>query len=192
MTILKFAKPFIVAPRLREHAWVRRCRLAECRGACCLHGVWVDPLERDDILENAEKIAPFLVEIRQNPETWFTQEQEEELAFPSGKVIAVRVWENPSHYGATECVFLRPDALCALQVAGEAAGFPSWRFKPFHCIIHPLTFDQEGRITLASDHELATEPGSCFRPSSEARLLSDELKPEINFLCDPTLNVSLP
>jgi hypothetical protein len=182
MTILKFATPFMLAPRLKEHACMRRCRLEECHGACCLHGVWVDPLERDDILENAEKIVPFLVEARRNPGAWFTQEQEEELAFPSGKVIAVRAYKNPSHYGGTECVFLRTDAFCALQTAGEAAGFHPWRFKPFHCIIHPLTFDEEGRITLASDQELTAEPGSCFRRDPDSRALADELAMEINFL----------
>jgi hypothetical protein len=182
MTILDFNAPFEISARLEEHASLRRCRLEECRGACCLHGVWVDPLERDDIKKNAGLINGFLAADRQETADWFNDAHEPEPAFPSGYVVATRVFKNPAHHGGTECVFLREDAKCALQVAGESAGLPPWRFKPFHCIIHPLTFDAAGRITLAADEELLEEPGSCFRPALERRRLKDELGSELDFL----------
>jgi hypothetical protein len=182
MTILQFSNPFVIAPRLQEHSHLRRCRLAECRGACCLHGVWVDPLERDDILNHAAIIAPWMAASRQDPTAWFTQERETEPAFPSGYVVAASVCGNPDHYGGTECVFLRSDARCALQAAGDVEGPYPWRYKPFHCIIHPLTFDDYGNITLAADDELAAEPGSCFRVSEVAGVLAEELAPELDFL----------
>jgi hypothetical protein len=182
MTILIFDKPFEISPRLTERSHLRRCRLEECRGACCLHGVWVDPLERDDLLSHAGRISPHLELGRRESSCWFSDETEEEVAFPSGYVVAAQVVDNPGHHGGTECVFLRRDARCALQVAGESAGFHPWRFKPFHCIIHPLTFDAVGRITLASDDELMGEPGSCFRPTPQARPLADALASELDFL----------
>jgi hypothetical protein len=182
VTILQFSKPFEIAPRLSELSTMRRCQLAECHGACCLHGVWVDPLERDDILEHAASIAPYLADSRQNPAAWFTQDTEPEPAFPSRLVLAARVCDNANHYGGTECVFLRGDARCALQAAADATGLASWRYKPFHCIIHPLTFDDFGRITLAPDEELMDEPGSCFRRGSTSRPLDEALAPELDFL----------
>jgi hypothetical protein len=182
MTVLQFSKPFLFTPRLEEQSNLRRCRLEECRGACCLHGVWLDPLEKIDIMESANVIAPFLAAERRDPATWFTEDREEEPDFPSGYVIAAKVLENPKHYGGTACVFLRSDARCALQAAGESQGLHPWRFKPFHCIIHPLTFDDRGRITLATDDELAAEPGSCFRTCPAPRPLAEELAPELEFL----------
>jgi hypothetical protein len=182
VTILQFHSPFEIAPRLQETSLLRRCVLAECRGACCLHGVWVDPLERDDILDHAAQIAPFLASARQSSAEWFTKEQEAEPAFPSKIVVAARVCKNAAHYGGTECVFLRPDARCALQAAADAAGLHPWRYKPFHCILHPLTFDEQGRVTLAPDEELRAEPGSCFRLGAESQPLAQSLQAELDFL----------
>jgi hypothetical protein len=182
LTILRFSKPFQISARLSEKTTLRRCRLDECRGACCLHGVWIDPLEREDILVNVSSIQPWMAAGRDNPAAWFGSTCEPEPAFPSGVVIPTSTLVNPGHYGGTECVFLRPDARCALQSAAEAAGMIPWRWKPFHCIIHPLTFDAEGMITLAPDEELASEPGSCFRAGEDQRPIRDWLDPEIRFL----------
>jgi hypothetical protein len=182
VTVLRFPRPFILSDRLNQTSTLKRCRLSECHGACCLHGVWLDPLERDDILSHANRILPHMPVERTNPKAWFGVEQESEPAFPSGIVIPSAVLPNPPHYGGTECVFLRSDSLCALQVAAENAGFDPWRWKPFHCIVHPLTFDTEGRITLASDEELLAEKGSCFRAGKEPRPIRDWLTAEITFL----------
>jgi hypothetical protein len=181
MTILRFPRPLVLSRELFRETRMRRCELAECRAACCLHGVWVDPLERDDILRNARAVIPHLPEDRRDPSAWFREEREEDLFFPSGYVVPTAVIDHPDHYGGTECVFLRPDRLCSLQVASRAAGFHPWRWKPFHCIIHPITFE-DGSFTLAPDSELAPEPGSCFRPAGETGRMSDFLAEEIGFL----------
>jgi hypothetical protein len=148
-----------------------RCNWPACGGACCLHGVWLDPLEVDDLRDHTQAIAPHLPAERRDPAGWFGDAREDEPGMPSGAVVAARVVPNAAHYGGQECIFLRADAKCALQVAGEAAGVHPWRFKPFHCILHPLTFDEIGRLTLAENEEILDEPASCLRRSEEARPL---------------------
>jgi len=173
MTILRFARPLPVSERLDAIEPLARCAWPACGGACCLHGVWLDPLEVDDVRAHAEAIAPHMHAERREPSGWFGVGREIEAGMPSGEVVAARVVPNPSHYGGQECVFLRSDAKCALQVAGEAAGFHPWRFKPFHCILHPLTFDETGRLTLAGVGELLDEPASCLRRTEKARPLRE-------------------
>lgn len=182
MTILQFDTPFSFSPRIEQRTTMRRCRLEECRGACCLHGVWVDPLERDDILEHAKLILPQMAAGRGKPAGWFGDGREPEPAFPSGYVVPTTVLPNLAHYGGTECVFLRRDSRCALQAAAQAAGLDPWRWKPFHCIIHPLTFDGTGSITLAPDVELLAEEGSCFRPGTILKPIREWLSDELIFL----------
>jgi hypothetical protein len=191
MTILRFANPFTLSGRLFEPTMLRRCRLEECHAACCLHGVWVDPLEKEDILRNVEFILPHMPGGRTNTDEWFGKDREEDASFPSGYVIGTAVLPNPAHYGGTECVFLRPDWLCALQVAGVAEGLHPWRWKPFHCILHPLTVETGGIVTLASDEELLAEEGSCFRADNQKGPMLERLAEEIGFLLAGGLN-SLP
>jgi hypothetical protein len=182
MTILRFATPFSLSGRLFEPTMLRRCRLEECHAACCLHGVWMDPLEKEDILGHAESILPHMPKGRLDPAGWFGTHREEDASFPSGYVISTAVLPNPAHYGGTECVFLRPDWLCALQVAGAAEGVHPWRWKPFHCILHPLTVESGGLVTLASDEELLGEEGSCFLAGTQEGPMLERLAEEIGFI----------
>ena len=181
MTILHFQHPVVLKGSLFRPTRLRRCQLKECHAACCLHGVWVDPLEKEDVLRFSEIILPHMAEERRDPGHWFGDTAEEDTAFPSGCVVPSAVISNPAHYGGTECVFLRPDWLCALQVAATAAGETPWRWKPFHCIIHPIA-TEDGQFTLASDEELLAEEGGCFRDAGLESRMNDWLAEEINFL----------
>jgi hypothetical protein len=181
MTILHFQRSVILTGSLFRTTRLRRCRLEECHGACCLHGVWVDPLEKEDILRHAGAFLPHMAEERRDPNRWFGDTWEEDAAFPSGRVVPSAVIANPAHYGGTECVFLRPDWLCALQVAAVSAGEHRWRWKPFHCIIHPIA-TENGEFTLASDEELLAEDGGCFRSAPQESRMNDWLAEEIDFL----------
>ncbi len=51
-----------------------------------------------------------------------------------------------------------------MRVAG--GGHP-WRFKPFYCALHPITFDA-GIVVLAEGNELYVDGGSCNRPNAGA------------------------
>jgi hypothetical protein len=181
MTILRLLQPLQLSGELFRSTRLRRCTLAECHAACCLHGVWVDPVEKEDILRNAPSIIPHLPEGRRDPTGWFREEREEDKFYPSGYLVPSAVMPNPAHYGGTECIFLRPDWLCSLQVASSAAGLHPWRWKPFHCIIHPITIEA-GFFTIASDEELLAEEGGCFRKNDGEGTMPDCLAEEIDFL----------
>lgn len=161
---------------------MRRCRLEECRAACCLHGVWIDTLEAKDILRHAQLIGPFMPPGFSDPQTWFDGRREKDEQSPSGEVLHSEVLEAPEHHGGTTCVFLRADYKCALQVAAVEAGENPWRFKPYYCILHPLDIDDQGRITLDDNEELLDEPGSCLRAAESNIPLIVTFEPELRHM----------
>ena len=165
---------------------MQRCKLGECKGACCLHGVWVDRAEREEILVNADRIAVHMAETLRDPEVWFDGRTERDEFSASGEVFHTNVLPDHRHYGGTACVFLREDAMCALQCAGQASGLHPWRYKPFYCILHPLDLDEMGRITLDETHLLLVEESSCLRPSEGGKLipLLETFMPELLYLVD--------
>jgi len=182
MTILRFPRAFELSQRLEAVEPLAHCDWPACGGACCLHGVWLDLLEVQDLHAHADLIAPWMPAGRRDPALWFTSECEAEPGMPSSEVLAAHVVSNPGHYGGQECIFLRPDSKCALQAAGEAAGLDPWRLKPFHCILHPLTFDEAGLVSLAPLAELNDEPASCLRRAAEPRPLRELFACELDYL----------
>jgi len=171
-----------VHPRLLRAEPMQRCRLDACRGACCLHGVWVDLAERDDLLAHAGLIAPHLPSALRDPAAWFDGREDADEFSASGRVAHTTVLPDRSHYGGTACIFLREDFKCALQVAGQAAGEHPWRYKPFYCVLHPLDLDESGRITLDETAELLAEEGSCLRPAPRPTPLTRTFEPELRYL----------
>ncbi len=169
-------------PRLLDSEPMRRCRLEECGGACCLHGAWVDAVEAREILANRSLIAPHLEPGSPGPQDWFDERQEPDENALAGRVWHTRVSLNEQHYGGTACVFWRQDAKCALQVAAEAATLAPWFWKPFYCILHPLDLDELGRITLDDTVTLLAEPASCLRPAPSAVALVTNFAPELQYL----------
>ncbi len=181
-----------LSPRMLKAEPLRRCKLNECRAACCLHGVWVDRSEIRDILDHHTLIEPFMPEGFHNRQDWFDNRQEKDPHSLSGIVGHTTVVSNPEHYGGTACVFLRPDFKCALQVAGEKAGYHPWRFKPFYCILHPLDFDAQGQITLDETEAMLDEPGSCVRRSDKTTPLTDVFEEELAYLLGKNYRNHLP
>ncbi len=171
-----------VNPRLLQSEPMRRCELSECRGACCLHGAWVDQTEAEDIQAHAPTIQSHMPEGWRDPGGWFDGRREPDPHALSGEVLHTTVLSDPDHYGGSACIFLRPDHKCALQVAAEAEGQHPWRFKPFYCILHPLDLDEGGAITLDVNEALLEEPASCMRPSSESKPLLMTFEPELRYL----------
>lgn len=169
-------------PRLLHSEAIQRCVLSECKGACCLHGVWIDRAEREEILAQADLIAEAMPQTLRDPEVWFDSRVEPDPFSHSGEVFHSNVLPDPAHYGRTACVFLREDFKCALQVAGQSAGLHPWRLKPFYCILHPLDLDEEGRITLDSSQELLAEEGSCLRPAEAGIPLLETFEAELTYL----------
>lgn len=171
-------------PRMRRSEPMQRCVLGECKGACCLHGVWVDRGEYAEILANAAIIAAQMPETLRDPAVWFDGRVEADEFSASGEVHHTNVLPDREHYGGTACVFLREDFKCSLQCAGQAAGLHPWRYKPFYCVLHPLDLDERGRITLAETEELLAEEGSCLRPSAALIPLAETFREELEYLLD--------
>jgi Fe-S-cluster containining protein len=171
-----------VNPRMFKSEPMQRCKLHECRGACCVFGVWVDQREMEDILANAALISPFMPEGCDNPGDWFASYEDHDEFSPSKLVVHTAVETRPEHYGGTACIFLRSDAKCALQVAGKENGFHPWRFKPYYCILHPLDLDNEGRITIDETSEMVHEEGSCLRNADQPIPLVDTFEEELRYL----------
>jgi len=168
--------------RMLESEPVQRCALGECRGACCVFGVWVDRREVDDIMRNAQFILPHMPENCRVPGEWFAAVEDNDERSPSGKVIHTAVENRPDHYGGTACIFCLEDGKCALQVAAVANGLHPWRFKPFYCILHPLDIDEAGRITLDQVEEMVNEEGSCVRAAVQEIPLISTFEPELRYL----------
>lgn len=161
---------------------MKRCKLEECHGACCVFGVWVDKREVTDIINNAALIIPWMPEDSVGPGEWFAPVEDDDKNSPTGKVIHTAVENHLEHYGGTACVFWRADAKCALQVAAIENKMHPWRFKPYYCILHPLDQDEQGRITLDESAELLSEPGSCMRASTEFIPLVETFEEELRYL----------
>lgn len=171
-----------INPRMFSAEPMRRCRLDECKGACCVFGVWADQREMEDILANAALIAPFMPEGVKDPGDWFASYEDHDEFSPSKLVVHTAVETKPEHYGGTACIFWLSDGKCALQVAAKENGLHPWRFKPYYCILHPLDLDDEGRITVDETETLINEPGSCLRAAEEKIPLIDTFEEELRYL----------
>jgi hypothetical protein len=173
--------PRTISPRLLQSEPMQRCKLHNCRAACCLYGVWIDEKKVEILLENAKHIAPHMPAGKEDPAAWFDDRRDTDRFTISGRVRHSDVVDAPEHYGGTACVFLRPDHKCALQVASEASGHHPWHWKPFYCILHPLDLDEESRITIDETSLMVNEEGSCLRPASQPIPLLVTFEEELRF-----------
>ncbi len=139
--------------RLLEAQPARRCDVAACRGLCCSHGVWVDVEQKSDILRHADLVRPHLPAWRQDEQLWFCDDEGADADFPSGRCDATSMVIDLGHPRGEACIFLRPDARCALQVASTVNGLHRWALKPFFCALYPLVICQ-GRLELDGENEL--------------------------------------
>jgi hypothetical protein len=169
-------------PRMFADEPLQRCRLEECKGACCVFGVWVDSREAKDILANASLIKPYMPESTRDSEDWFAPVVDNDQHSPSGKVVHTGVETCAEHYGGTACIFWQSDGKCVLQIAAVENQMHPWRFKPYYCIMHPIDLDEQGRFTLDTNEELLNEPGSCLRSAEYPIPLLETFEPEFKYL----------
>lgn len=149
--------------RLLEARPLRRCELVECQAHCCGGGVSINVKQAEDILAHKDLILPHLPPDRRDFAMWFGGPLEPENDHPAGGMMTnTRVVPDPTHPTGMNCVFLRPDRKCALQAASIAASEHPWRFKPFYCALHPLTYGDK-IVMLDDTNEIYIEGGSCNR-----------------------------
>jgi len=172
-----------LSPRMDDAEAIACCDFPACRGTCCVYGVWVGLEEMSRILAHADLILPHLPPEAQQPDAWFTEEEEADPHVPCGRVRHTRVLQRPEHPLGSACIFwMPPQGRCALQAAAEAQGWHPWTLKPFYCILHPLDLDENGAITLDDVETLLQTPGGCIRPAEQARPLREIFAAELAWL----------
>ena len=150
-----------IHPELLEMVEAERCVLHECQGACCRGGVWLDADDLKPIVPHVETIAANLPAERRDPDTWFSAPEPDEDT-PSGVKIGTNVVDDPVRPGDTCCVFLRPDRLCALQVASRQLGLPGLGLKPFFCALYPV-YVENGEVIIDHETEIDFAGANCRR-----------------------------
>lgn len=144
---------------------LKRCNLAVCHGNCCHDGVYLEPEEatmlRRLVLASRPDIKALGIDLPENPIVYGSWR-----GVVSGPKTAVRqdpkrqnLSNHPSHFPKTSCVFLLPDARCALQALAMERDLPPWTYKPISCWLHPLTIEErEGRPSLLTLHDETNDP----------------------------------
>lgn len=103
-----------------------------CTSKCCRHGVYLDPTERDRILESGDIVEKYLDETQTRDRSkWFDNSEEVDSDFKSGKCVSTEVYND-------KCVFLDKKGRCVLQVAEKEEGFGRFSLKPYYCVIFPI------------------------------------------------------
>lgn len=103
-----------------------------CTSHCCRHGVYLDPVERDRILEHADTIEKYFDETQTRDRSkWFNNAKEKDQDFPSGVCVSTEVYND-------KCVFLKKDGKCTLQFTEKEEGMPRFSLKPFYCVLFPI------------------------------------------------------
>lgn len=116
----------------------------KCNGECCHYGVYVDLKECEHILSIKDKIIPLMDETQsKNISEWF-EPAEEDDDFESGIAVGTEIINN-------KCTFLDKNGLCVLQRLAILEGEHKWKYKPFYCILFPLTIYQN-TLTIDDEH----------------------------------------
>ncbi len=103
-----------------------------CTGRCCRHGVYLDPVERDNILAHADIVEKYFDETQTKDRSkWFNNTQEKDVDFPSGVCVGTEIHND-------KCVFQKKDGMCTLQVAEKEEGMERFSLKPFYCVLFPI------------------------------------------------------
>ena len=140
---------------------LRRCDLGTCGGTCCHDGVYLSSGE-------AGALRALVQEEREGLEKTGISLPEQVVVYgkwrdiTSGPKTATRaaamrksVPDYPAHFPETNCVFLLPDARCALQAYSVDQGLHPWHWKPLTCWLHPLSIaagpDHKPILTLYSE-----------------------------------------
>ncbi|MFA6540179.1 MAG: DUF3109 family protein [Bacteroidota bacterium] len=127
---------------LFEKGFAKGCGPHKCETTCCASGVFLDPAERDIILQHKDEIKPMMDATQSTDDSlWFDNRKEVDVDFPSGFAVGTEVIND-------KCAFLRADGRCSIQLHSAEKYNDPWKIKPFYCIAFPivvidgvLTFD---------------------------------------------------
>ncbi len=124
-----------IDPVLFEKGFSRGCGPYQCETTCCSSGVYLDPNDRDVIMDHKEDVKLQMDETQTtNDSVWFDNKQEEDVDFPSGFAVSTEVFND-------KCVFLRKDGRCSVQLVSADKYSDPWKIKPFYCVAFPIALD---------------------------------------------------
>ena len=153
------------------------CSMLECNASCCRHGVMVDPVEQQRILEHKDLILKYLEPHQeQNPAEWFDKDEDIDADFPSGKAVGTQT----RSYG---CVFLDHEGRCALQKTAMEEGMDKFALKPFFCVAFPVTI--EDGVLVMEDAEFTGRTACCSVVERGSLTVFDVCREELEFMLGP-------
>lgn len=127
------------------HRPLSLCRLSDCRGTCCHDGAYLESEEACVIRrlagEERERFAAMGLQLPTRPVVYGSWRgacsgpKTVTRPFPMSELAR----DYPAHFPDTNCVFLLPDARCALQKFAQDEGLDPWHYKPVSCWLHPIS-----------------------------------------------------
>jgi Fe-S-cluster containining protein len=164
VTLPAHGRELRVDPGLLEARFGAGCDTGRCNAACCRTGVWLDPAERDAILDHADLVRQAMDPGQpRDPRWWFSRRVVADPDFPSGRAVHTRVRNG-------RCVFLDRGGRCVLQKA-SSAGRAGRQLKPFFCTAFPVTV--VGGMLMLDDDAHHVEPACC---GSQPHRTADRLR----------------
>ena len=172
MSELKIGK-YTIDPILFEKGFSRGCGPYQCQTTCCSSGVYLDPTDRDVILQHKEEIKLKMDETQTTDDTvWFDNLRVDDQDFPSGYAIGTEVFND-------KCVFLGKDGRCSVQLVSAEKYNDPWKIKPFYCIAFPISVDT-GVLTF--DDYQQDKSQCCSIVTDTDTTLVDSCKAELEFV----------
>lgn len=172
MTELTIGK-YKIDPVLFEKGFSKGCGPYQCETTCCSSGVFLDPTDRDVIIDHKEEVKLQMDETQTTNDTvWFDNRREEDIDFPSGYAVGTEVFNN-------KCVFLRKDGRCSVQLVSAEKYNDPWKIKPFYCVAFPIAVDH-GIVTYDDYQDGKTQCCSIVRDTDAS--LVDSCKAELEYV----------
>ena len=162
-----------IDPILFEKGFSRGCGPYQCETTCCSSGVYLDPKDRDVIMDHKEEVKLQMDETQTtNDAVWFDNKQEQDIDFPSGVAVSTEVYND-------KCVFLRRDGRCSVQLVSAEKYNDPWKIKPFYCVAFPIALDH-GVVTYDDYQDGKTQ--CCSIVTDTNVTLVDSCKAELEYV----------
>lgn len=162
-----------IDPVLFEKGFSKGCGPYHCETVCCSSGVYLDPKDRDVIMEHKEEVKGQMDETQTtNESVWFDNREEADKDFPSGISVSTETFNN-------KCVFLRKDGRCSVQLVSAEKYNDPWKIKPFFCIAFPIVLEH-GLLTYDDYQDGKTQCCSIVRDTETT--LVDSCKAELVYV----------
>lgn len=132
-----------IDPIIFTQGFVECCDVSICSAECCWYGVYADIKERDLVMSLKKEVASVMDDSQDADWTKWFEPEHDDADFPSGKTAGMEVFNN-------KCVFLDKRGYCSLQVLAIKHGKERWAYKPYYCVLFPLSVVD--RVLTFDDH----------------------------------------